>query len=313
MKRKIAVLLLIILMITSAACSTNAGYQNTDEAEVSTLVESAQENDAAVQMASNTTVNLANDDLDLTGSIYLEGNSIRAEGTGIEIEGTIVTILAVGSYNISGTLKYGQGEFTNSGNYSLVINGGYIVINANGDGIDSNGSIEINGSEVIVYGPTANNNSPTDYMGTFNINGGFIVAVGSSGMAQPASLTSTQYSVLYNFINTQANGTILQLESQDGEEVVTLVPLKEYQSILISSPKLTSGTSYNLYTGGRYSGVETNGLYSDGTYTGGSLIASFTISSIVTNEGAASTRMDGSGGGRGGRPGGDNGMQPPGQ
>lgn len=208
----------------------------------------------------------------------------------------------------------GQGNFTESGSYYLYINGGYLVINADGDGLDSNGSIEMNGGEVIVYGPTNNGNGPTDYMGTFNINGGFIVSVGSSGMAQSASQSSAQYSVLYNYTDTQTAGTMLHIESQDGEDIITLVPLKDYQSILFSSSELANGITYNLYSGGSYSGSEIDGLYKDGTYSSGNLVASFTISSIVTSEGAAGNMMGGGGGGRGGKPGGGgDGMQPPGQ
>ena len=205
----------------------------------------------------------------------------------------------------------GQGNFAMSGNYYLYLNGGYIVIDAGGDGLDSNGSIEMNAGKVIVYGPTNSGNGPTDYMGTFNINGGFIVAVGSSGMAQSASDTSTQYSLLYNYESVQSAGTILHIGSQDGENIITLVPTKEYQSILFSSPDLANGVTYNLYSGGSQSGSEVDGLYVDGSYSGGSVVTSFTISSIVTREGAASNMMMGGGGG--GRPGGGGGMQPPGQ
>ena len=42
---------------------------------------------------------------------------------------------------------------------------------------------------VIANGPTNDGNGPLDYLGTFNISGGFLVAVGSSGMAQVPSAT----------------------------------------------------------------------------------------------------------------------------
>ena len=71
----------------------------------------------------------------------------------------------------------------------LTINGGYLYVNAGGDGLDSNGSIERTGGTVIVNGPTNDGNGPLDYLGTFNISGGLLVAVGSSGMAQAPSAT----------------------------------------------------------------------------------------------------------------------------
>ncbi|MEW6651649.1 MAG: dockerin type 1, partial [Chloroflexota bacterium] len=144
--------------------------------------------------------------------------------------------------------------------------------------------------------------------------GGFIVAVGSSGMAQAASESSTQYSVLYNFDATQSAGTLVSIVTKDGQNVLTFAPAKDYQSVLFSSAELENGVTYNLYSGGSASGSSTDGLYADGAYTPGSTVTSFPISSLVTRLGAAGNTMGGGQGGRGGRPGGGggNGMQPPG-
>lgn len=240
-------------------------------------------------------------------------------------DGTIYVTASDDGFNVAGGSdgsavngRPGQGNFTMSGNYYLTINGGDIVIDANGDGLDSNGSIEMTAGKVIVYGPTNSGNGPLDYMGTFNISGGFLAAVGSSGMAQSASASSTQYSVLYNYDQVQAGGTLLHLENQNGTDILTLLPGKEYQSLLISSPDLEDGMTYSLYSGGSSSGTEADGLYTGGTYSGGSLVTNFTISSIVTTEGAAGSMMGGGRGGGQGRPGGGQpdgggGMQPPGQ
>jgi hypothetical protein len=151
---------------------------------------------------------------------------------------------------------------------------------------------------VIVNGPTNNGNGPIDYMGTFTVSGGFLVAVGSSGMAQAPSGDSTQYSVLYNFDSIQATGTLLHIQSQSGEEILTFMPTKEYQSVMISLPALQNGETYLVYTGGSSTGAATDGLYEGGLYTPGTQLASFTTSSTVTSIGAMG------GGPGGGRPGG---------
>lgn len=194
-----------------------------------------------------------------------------------------------------GMLGRGPGIFESGDNY-LYVNGGYIAIDANGDGIDSNGSIDMTGGMVIVNGPTANNNGALDYLGAFNITGGFIVAVGSSGMAQAPSTSSTQYSVMHTFPSPQAAGTMVQIETKDGEEILTFVPTKAYQSVVLSSPKLKNGSTYKVYSGGSSTGTVTDGLYSGGKYTAGTEAASFTISSMVT--GADSLRGGFFGGGR---------------
>jgi len=191
----------------------------------------------------------------------------------------------------------GQNGFAESGNNHLYINGGYIFVDAGGDGLDSNGPIDMTGGTVIVNGPTNNGNGPLDYTGSFNITGGYLLAVGSSGMAQAPSETSTQYAVMYNFDSMQAAGTMIHIETQSGQEILTFMPTKEYQSVLLSSSALQNGETYVVYTGGSSTGSATDGLYSGGTYSAGTQIASFTTSGMVTSNGMM-------GGGPGGMPGG---------
>jgi len=176
---------------------------------------------------------------------------------------------------------------------SLTINGGYIAVDARGDGMDINGPVQMTGGVVIVNGPTANNNGALDYSGSFNLTGGYLVAVGSAGMAQAPSTGSTQYSVMYNFPSMLAAGTIVRLETGDGEEVLTLAPTKAYQSLVFSSPELKSGTTLVVHTGGRSTGTVNDSVYTGGAYSGGTEVASFTISNIVTGAGTMGGRFGG--------------------
>lgn len=197
-----------------------------------------------------------------------------------------------------GDMGGGMGGLGTSNNY-VYINGGYLFMDAAGDGLDSNGNFAMTGGVVLVNGPTNNGNGPLDYLSSFKVTGGFLVAVGSAGMAQAPSTDSTQYSVLQILDSMQAAGTMLHLETAAGEDVLTLLPTKEYQSVLISSPELQNGASYVVYTGGSSTGTPVDGLFTDGEYTPGTQAASFTITSIVTGEGAGMF-----GGPGGGQPGG---------
>ncbi len=195
----------------------------------------------------------------------------------------------------------GQNPFWESGNCRLDINGGYIAVDAMGDGIDINGPIEMTGGVVIVNGPTANNNGALDYTGAFNISGGLLVAVGSAGMAQGPSASSTQHSLVYN-LAAQPAGTIIRIETQDGRDLLTFAPTKTYQSVVFSSPALQDGLTCIIFTGGSSTGSATDGLYSGGAYTAGTQATSLTLSGIVTGSGGF---PGGPGGGRtrpGGRP-----------
>jgi len=184
----------------------------------------------------------------------------------------------------------GQDSFAASGDYFLYINGGSIVVDAIGDGIDVNGTIEMTGGFVLVNGPTEQMNGALDYDGLFTITGGFFVAVGSAGMAQAPGTTSSQYSLLLNLDSMEGPGTLIHIQASDGTGLLTFAPTKLYQSIAFSSPDFVAGVSYDVYIGGTSDGTLTDGLYQGGTYTPGTLYTSFTISDIVTAIGAARFR-----------------------
>jgi hypothetical protein len=168
----------------------------------------------------------------------------------------------------------------------LTIENGTIWINSGGDGLDINGSIVMSGGTLLINGPTNNGDGAIDYDGTFGISGGWFLAAGSSGMAQTAGSTSQLNALLINFTSVQKAGSLFHLQTQEGKEVVTFEPLKNYQSVSYASPGLMKGTTYDVYLGGSYSTAAKDGLYTGGTYTGGTKYTSFTVSGVVTTIGS---------------------------
>ncbi len=215
--------------------------------------------------------------------LYINGGNISIVSSDDGING------AGGNDGSSVNGRPGQGSFSSSGNYYLYINGGYIYVNATGDGIDVNGAIVMTAGTVIIDGPTSSSNGALDYDSSFKISGGFLVAAGSSGMAQAPSTSSSQYSVSVTI--SKSAGTLFNIQSSDGNtNLLTFSPAKTYQSVVFSSPDLTKGSSYNIYYGGSCTGTETNGLYDGGTYSGGTKYASFTVSSVVTSVSSTGSR-----------------------
>jgi hypothetical protein len=127
-------------------------------------------------------------------------------------------------------------------------------------------------------------NAPLDHSG-FTITGGFLIAVGSAGMAQTADTSSTQNALLLNLNGTLDAGALFNISSSDGTSILTFKPIKDIQSIAFSSPELTTGTTYQVSFGGQSTGEETDGLYQGGTYSGGTAYTTFTVSSVVTGIG----------------------------
>lgn len=187
---------------------------------------------------------------------------------------------------------------------SSVVNftGGYLYMNAGGDGFDSNGNMNMSGGTLIIDGPTNGGNGAIDYGGKFTMTGGLIIATGSSAMAETVSNTSTQYCLALTFSSKSAN-TLVHIESQDGTSILTYSPSKKFESVIVCSPDIKKDTTYNIFTGGTCNGNCVDGLYSDGEYNKGTQEFTLTVSSIVTAN--ASTGFGGGmpgGGFGGGRP-----------
>lgn len=218
-----------------------------------------------------------------SNSITISGGSIHVIATddGLNINGGTDEM---GMFNANQTQTSDQTEETNTETEEdgkLLIEGGYIYINADGDGLDSNTSVEMTSGTVIVYGPTNSGNGALDYNSSFNITGGTLIAAGSSGMAQGISEDSTQNSIMMTFSETEeANTTIYVTDSSDN--VVTAVaPEKQYQTVVISSADLKQDETYTIYTGGELSGEVTDGYTEDTSVENGSKIVEFTLNSTM--------------------------------
>ena len=148
----------------------------------------------------------------------------------------------------------------------IFITGGTININADGDGIDSNGCIGITGGSVYVLGPSDNGNGAMDYGICAAITGGEIVAVGGSGMAQGFGDESTQCSTLVNFDEWIDAGETITLTNSDGKEVLSYKADKKFNSVVISTSDMKQGGIYTLTVGDQGSTFTLDDItYSEGS------------------------------------------------
>lgn len=249
----------------------------------------------------DTTLEINGGDINITKSYEgLESSTITINDGNIHLVSNDDGMNAVSNTDEGTTTGWGgrpNQNWETAGNNYLYINGGYIFVDSQGDGFDINGPISITGGTVIVNGPTRNDNGALDYSNYCEVTGGFLLAVGSSGMAQAPSTSSTQYSVKITYSSTQSANTIVHLETEDGEDILTFAPTKSYQSVVLCLSELEYGETYVVYSGGSSTGSTTDGLYSGGTFTPGTQITTFTISSMVTNVGSGNSEW---GGGMGG-------------
>jgi len=248
-------------------------------------------------MHADTELTINDGDITITKSYEgVESSSITVNGGTLHITSSDDGVNAAGGVDgssIDG--RRGQNPFSFSSDHALYVHGGTIVIDAGGDGFDINGPITMTDGVVLINGPTSNNNGALDYSGSFTISGGFLVAAGSAGMAQAPSAASTQNSVAMTFSSALSAGTIVHLETESGETILSFAPSKPFQSVVFSSAELTRGTTYVLYTGGTSAGSVTGGLYSDGSYTPGTRVTDFIVTGTVTAVGSSGRGFPGGG------------------
>lgn len=142
-------------------------------------------------------------------------------------------------------------EETTDNEMWMELNGGYIHILAGGDGVDSNGDLTINGGEIYIDGPSDNGNSAIDYgdRSSAYVNGGTLVAIGSSGMAEGMSDSSKQ-EVLMVKLGEQMEAGDVELTDNEGNVIVSYTALKSYDCVIISTAEVESGATYTLITSG---------------------------------------------------------------
>ncbi|HQF42652.1 MAG TPA: carbohydrate-binding domain-containing protein [Ignavibacteriaceae bacterium] len=182
---------------------------------------------------------------------------------------------------------YGLGGELNDGS-KMIINDGYICVSSTqGDALDANGDIYINGGIIVVHGPQATSGFTfevgLDFNGECKISGGFLVISGTNSMlTQAPSNSSTQRSVLLKSFSSISAGTLFHIEDSNGNDLLTFAPMRKYYSIIFSDAQLTAGAQYKVYTGGTYNGgTVRNGLYTGGTYSPGTLKTTFTQTNMV--------------------------------
>ncbi|MBN2313962.1 MAG: carbohydrate-binding domain-containing protein [Sedimentisphaerales bacterium] len=222
-----------------------------------------------------------------TAAVSISKSSEGIESPLITIDSGNVSLVATDDgFNAT----YGVDSEANDGS-CLCIYGGYIVVSTtNGDGLDSNGNIEITAGTIIVHGPQAQMEVGMDCNGTCNVTGGFLVISGTnSDMTEAPSTSSSQCSIKFMSNSQMSTSTLFHLEDAGGNNIVTFQPVHSYYSIIFSSPEIQQGSTYSIYTGGTSTGTVTDGLYLDGVYTPGTQSALFTVSGTVTNVGSSGT------------------------
>ena len=163
----------------------------------------------------------------------------------------------------------------NDGNLHIVAG-----LGSEGDGIDSNGYLVINGGTVIALAKPASDSGMDSDCGTL-VNGGTVVALGSA--MDDASDESNQGVMNLKFSASQKADSSIVVKDSDGKVVfaydlskdkATGDKARSYAGAIVSAKGIEVGKTYHVYTGGEISGTNVNGLYTaDINHEGGTQLS----------------------------------------
>lgn len=176
----------------------------------------------------------------------------------------------------------------------IQINGGMVTVDAGGDGLDSNGYVEVNGGVVLASGSAGGGDSALDYEYGAKITGGAVILAGATGMAE----TFTEGTQPFAMVAAEgAAGTNLAVTDEAGTVLVSYTVPKAFQCAVVSAPGLTEGATGKVIVGGTVTGADSAG-YATGAAVEGGTTVDFTASTTPSNE--VGRMGGGDGGPRGG-------------
>ncbi|CDA61936.1 putative uncharacterized protein [Clostridium sp. CAG:169] len=203
-------------------------------------------------------------------------------GSSFELVDGLLVLKDISSSDTEQTFGGRGGMFEVEDNCDITISGGNLTVTtSNGDGIDSNGSLNVSGGTVLVFGSSSGGEGALDYTGSSSISGGTLVALGSSGMAQSMEPDDSHATLMVTWDEVQPAGTRLTLCTQQGEILCSLQSTNSFQTAVIGTDSLSAGQEVSLYTGGTVN--SDSQLLTIGTLSDGELLCEVTLAEGVTN------------------------------
>lgn len=147
----------------------------------------------------------------------------------------------------------------------ITINDGIILVNVveeaeEGDGIDSNGYIYINGGNVYAFASEHSQDSGLDSDNGIYINGGTVVGTGN--MADSVNKDSKQQFMQMQFDNKVEKDSLITITDENNKPIVAFKTDRAYSVLTISTEDFKE-ENHLVYEGGEVEGVSTNGLYTE--------------------------------------------------
>ena len=222
---------------------------------------------SAVLSGTDMTITSDNKGISVHGDLEISGGDICIQQCTEGIESKAEMTISGGSIRILAASDDGLNTGGTTGSHAMTITGGYLYICADGDGVDSNGTLEMSGGTLLVCGPTSGGDGSLDFETDMTYSGGTLLALSSRGMMEyPESgcLVATNCSA--------EAGDLVAIVDGDGNVVAVLRSPKAVSDVICGIGS-SSADDYQIITGGTYDGdLNEDGFGTGGTISGGTSV-----------------------------------------
>ncbi len=193
-----------------------------------------------------------NDGIKSDKYVYIDDGEINVTKSEEGIEAEIICINGGSTTLTSSDDGLNASSDTDESTCLIEIHDGILNINAYGDGIDSNGNILMTGGKVFTDGPISGGDGSLDYGDNNNymhISGGTLLCIGSYGMAENPSSSSTQQFASFIYSGNINENDIVSIRSD--ENIVfssSVLKTRSGKSVIqVSFPEMDKDTNYTFF------------------------------------------------------------------
>lgn len=150
----------------------------------------------------------------------------------------------------------GWGTDDSASNGMLYIRGGKLYVVSKGDGLDSNGDINMSGGVVVVNGPTSGGNGvfdKGDNNNTFTVTGGTLVGFGTTSMPDNPSSVSNGY---VSTTTSLTAGKAISVTTDSGSLIIVPQITLSRALLYVTCADMTKNKSYSVSTNASSAGAE---------------------------------------------------------